>query len=241
MAATRRALVKTLTGMALGAAALLGACAPAGAPAGEGDMALGSPNAKVTLIEYASLTCDHCWAFHENDFPRLKADFIDTGKVRYVLREYVKAGYSPELALGQFQLARCMATDPAGYYAAINAMFKVYNATRAAFAAGQAREHLFQIAQSTAGMSRERFDACLADKSIADRINAVTDAGVRDFNITGTPTFIMDGRKLETNTYEGIKPLIEARLAAVGGAGASAPPATTPAASTPAPAQPPGQ
>jgi protein-disulfide isomerase len=210
MSVTRR----TWGAMAVAAAALgLAACSGAApAAAQQGDMALGAADAKVTVIEYASMTCGGCAQFHVNDFPKLKTEFIDTGKIRYILREYPGAGYSPQIAMAQFLLARCIATDAKSYSDVVSAMFRQFEATYAAAQAGTVRQHLMQFAQS-AGLSPERFNACVTDQAAMERINATQKAGIEQFKIERTPSFIINGQLVEPNTFEGIKPLIEAQLA----------------------------
>ena len=210
MAGTRR------TVLAFAAAALSMAIAACGgsttaAPAA-GDMALGPADAKVTVIEYASLTCAGCAQFHERDFPRLKAEYIDTGKVRYILREYPNAGFSPAVSTAQFMLARCVGRDPETYYRAISSMFSQIQATYQATQSGQAQAHLQQMAQS-AGMSGDQFQACIRNQAERDRIAAVEKKGVEDFDIRRTPTFVINGQAVEPNTFDGLKPLIDAKLA----------------------------
>jgi protein-disulfide isomerase len=201
--------------MAVAAAGLLIAgCGGGSSPASAagGDMVLGSADARVTVIEYASLTCAACAAFHTRDFPRLKADYIDTGKVRYILREFPNAGYSPPVATAQFMLARCMSRDADSYYRIISSMFAQFQATGQASEQGQAQAHLQQMAQ-TGGMSADQFQACIRNQAERDRIAAVEKKGVEDFRVERTPTFIIDGQVVTPNTFDGLKPLIDAKLA----------------------------
>lgn len=203
--------------MAAGALALLAACgAGGGSPAAAGgaasEYALGPADAKVTVIEYASMTCHGCQQFHVSDYPKLKAEYIDTGKIRYIMRPFPGAGYSPQISMAQFMLASCIATDAPSYYSLISTMFGQFEATAAAAQAGQTRTHLLQFAQA-AGLSPERFDACINDRAAMDRINAAQKAGVEQFQIERTPTFIINGQKVEPNTFAGLKPLIDAQLA----------------------------
>lgn len=211
MSVTRRSVGGAAA--ALLAIAALASCS--GAPpaaATQGDMALGAADAKVTIIEYASLTCGGCAQFHNNDFPKLKAEYIDTGKVRYILREFPGAGFSPQISMAQFLLARCIATDAKSYSDVISAMFRQFSATYAAAQSGQVRPHLLQFAQS-AGLSEERFNACVTDQAAMDRINATQKAGIEEFKIETTPSFVINGQKVEPNSFEGLKPLIDAKLA----------------------------
>lgn len=201
-----------------GVTGLLAACGAAGgggaAQAGgaAGEFALGPANAKVTVIEYASMTCHACQQFHVQDYPKLKAEYIDTGKIRYIMRPFPGAGYSPQISMAQFLLASCIATDAPSYYGLISTMFTQFDATASAAQAGQIRTHLMQFAQS-AGLSPERFETCITDRAAMDRINAAQKTAGEQFQIDRTPTFVINGQKVEPNTFAGLKPLIDAQLA----------------------------
>jgi protein-disulfide isomerase len=210
MAATRRVLFGFVLGLAATALAACGQGAGTGAP-GKGDYVLGADTAKITVVEYASMTCGGCAQFHVTDFPKLKSEYIETGKIKYILKPYPSAGFSPQVSMAQFLLARCIATDAQSYYAAIGSMFGQFNATAQAFQSQQIRPHLLQLAQS-AGLSQERFEACIADKTAIAEINAGQEAAVRDWKIERTPTFVINGVKVDPNTFEGLKPLIDAKL-----------------------------
>lgn len=207
---------RTFMGMMAAAAAgmIIAACSPTTAPDSQagGDMVLGAPTAKVTVIEYASMTCAGCAAFHQRDFPRLKSEYIDNGKIRYILREYPNAGYSASVSTAKFMLARCMGRDPESYYRVISSMFQQFQATGQAFEQGQVQAHLQQMAQS-GGLSAEQFQTCIRNQAERDRIAAVEKKGQQEFRIERTPTFLIDGQVVEPNTFDGLKPLIDAKLA----------------------------
>ena len=150
-----------------------------------GDVALGPEGAKVNIVEYASLTCSHCAAFHKDTWPELKKRYLDTGKVRFTLREFPL----DPLATAGFMLARC--DGNAKYYPITDLLFdqqrnwaftdKPLDALR-----GMMRQ---------AGFSQEKFDACLKDQKLYDAVNAVKNRGVEQFNVDSTPTYFINGQR----------------------------------------------
>ena len=128
------------------------------------DMALGDPKATVTIIEYASMTCPHCAHFQETTFPELKKRYIDTGKVRYIFREFPL----DSLAAAAFMLARCSAQEDSGkYFALIDSLFR----QQRTWAVEKPLEPLFAIAKQ-AGFTKETFDACLSNQKVLDGIES---------------------------------------------------------------------
>jgi protein-disulfide isomerase len=172
------------------AAVVLGACQPA-AGASDGDIVLGNPQAPVQIIEYASTTCGHCAEFHRDVFPTIKRDFIDTGRVSYVMREFRTP--PAEIASAGFMIARCAAGGNAErYYEIIGMLFERQNAILQASMTGGALEELWGVARQ-AGMERQAFDTCLRDPEAQRRMAEVERKGVEQFQISGTPTIIIDG------------------------------------------------
>lgn len=204
--------------LALAAGAAAAACSPgagggAKAVAAAGDMALGDAKAKVTLIEYASVTCSHCAEFHKNVMPQLKANYIDTKKINYVFREFTTP--PNEVAAAGFLLARCGEPTAEQYFARIDVLFEQQVAVFEALQAGQVRTALLNIAKS-AGLSEEQFNACVTDQAGIARIKSGEEAGIKQFAISGTPTLILNGVKLDSPaafTYEGLSKLIDEKLA----------------------------
>ncbi len=200
----------------LGASALaLAACNGGGGGAGanvsDEDMVLGQANAPVTLIEYASVTCPHCAEFHEQSWEQLKTNYIDTGKVRFVFREYPTP--PPAVAVAGFQLARCGGATDEQYMTRVGELFRQQ---RAMFASGTmegVRQKLIEIG-GAAGLSQEQVMTCISDEAGADRIRATVDTANREFNVTGTPTFIINGTRYEgPPTYEAIARALDAAVA----------------------------
>ena len=150
------------------------------------DMAIGKADAKVTIVEYASMTCGHCAHFHETVFPHLKEKYIDTGKVRMIYREFPL----DPLAAAVSMLSRCA---PADRYFDMTGMFysKMKDWTRAA----DPVEALFGLSRQT-GFTRDTFKTCLTDQKLLDGITAGRTRGADVFKIDGTPTFFVNGKKI---------------------------------------------
>ena len=154
-------------------------------PGPDGDVALGSDSAPVTIIEYASMTCPHCAHFSETTFPELKKRYIDTGKVRYVMREFPLDA----LAAAGFMLARCAGPDK--YETVVETLF----AKQADWVTQKPIEPLKAIAKQF-GFTEESFDTCLANQKVLDDIQAVRDHAVNKLGVNSTPTFFINGKRL---------------------------------------------
>ncbi|MCC2096346.1 MAG: DsbA family protein [Hyphomicrobiales bacterium] len=150
------------------------------------DIWMGKDNAPVTIIEYASMTCSHCAAFHAGTFKKLKEAYIDTGKVRMTVREFP---FDP-LAMAAFMLARC--EGPAKREAMIGLLFSTQQTW--AFSK-KPLEALIQVSRQ-AGMSQESFEKCLKDKELYENVSKVRDRGAKEFQVNSTPTFFVNGTKL---------------------------------------------
>ena len=156
------------------------------------DMALGPANAPVTITEFASMTCPHCAAFNETVFPKIKSEYIDTGKIRYVFREFpldIKA------AAGSM-LARCIAKDDAGkYFAVIDMLFKQQND----WVLKNTTETLIRIGKQ-AGLSQQVIEECLKDQALLDKIAADQKYASEVLKVDSTPTFFINGDKIKGET-----------------------------------------
>lgn len=150
------------------------------------DHVLGDENAPVTLIEYASPTCPHCAAFHAEVYPQLKADYIDTGKVRFILRPFVRN----VLDAAVFMLAE--AAGATNYHNVVD----TYMRTQQTWATSQTpRDAIFTIATEL-GFTQETFDAALTNQELFTAMEAVREQALNDFGLTGTPTFYVNGKTL---------------------------------------------
>lgn len=151
-----------------------------------GDISEGSEDAPVTIIEYASLTCPHCASFHNNIYPQLKEKYIDTGKVRLVMREFPL----DRVALAASMVARC--ADKSQYFPIIGILFKQQSSW--AQSKDPASE-LFKIAK-LAGFTEDKFNKCINDKEIAQGIIDVKTTATEKFEVRSTPTFFINGEKV---------------------------------------------
>lgn len=174
---------------AVGALALAG-CSKGGGPAASADdMTLGDPNAKVKMVEYASVTCSHCAVFNNEVFPEFKKKYIDTGKVHYTFKEFLTP--PAEVAAAGFLTARCAGKDK--YFAVIDSLF---HAQQEMFTSGDMRGGLLRVAQS-AGMTEDQFNKCVADEAALKALDARVEKALKEDKITSTPTFVMNGKTIK--------------------------------------------
>ena len=150
-----------------------------------GEMAIGTDSAPITVIEYASMTCPHCAHFSETTFPELKKRYIDTGKVRFLFREFPL----DRLAFAGFLLARCVPPDK--YFPMIETLF----AQQRDWVVQSPLQPMRAIAKQ-AGVSQEAFDACLEDRKLIEGIEKVRSQAADKFGVNSTPTFFVNGKRL---------------------------------------------
>jgi protein-disulfide isomerase len=148
-----------------------------------GDHVLGSASAPVTIIEYASMTCPHCAHFHETTYPELKRKYIDTGKVRYIFREFP---LDPLAAAGSM-LARCAGKDK--YYPLIETLFS----QQKDWVVQKPLEPMLGIAKQ-AGFTQQSFDECLANQEMLTGIEETRTRANTKLGVTSTPTFFINGK-----------------------------------------------
>ncbi len=174
-------------------------------PSPLGELALGPPDAKVTVVEYASMTCGHCAHFTKDVWPDFKKKYVDTGKVYYVFREFPL----DNLAAAASMLARCAGNDKA--FPLIEVLFE--KQADWAFAEGNPVPKLFEIAKQ-AGFTQESFDKCLTDQKLLDNITAGRTRASDVFGVSATPTFFINGKKLDgAPTLANFDKMIEPLLA----------------------------
>src|SRR5262245_33713461 len=150
-----------------------------------GEMSLGDEKAPVTIIEYASMTCPHCANFHETTYLELKKKYIDTGKVRFIFREFPL----DQLAAAAFMLARCGGKDR--YFPMIETLFQ----QQRTWAVQRPLAPLLAISKQ-AGFTEASFNECLKNQQILDGIEEVRQRGATKFNVQSTPTFFVNGKLL---------------------------------------------
>jgi protein-disulfide isomerase len=153
------------------------------------DMIMGSDKAPVTIIEYSSMTCPHCAHFQKTTFPELKKRYIDTGKVRFISREFPL----DSLAAAAFMLARCAGElDSSKYFAMVDTLFRQQDT----WAVQKPIPPLLTIAKQ-AGFTKDSFDKCLANQKILDGIEKVRQQAIDTFKVNSTPTFFVNGQRIE--------------------------------------------
>jgi protein-disulfide isomerase len=153
------------------------------------DMALGPADAKVTITEFASMTCPHCAAFNAEVFPKLKSEYVDSGKIHYIFREFpldVKA-------LAGSMLARCIAKDDSGkYFAVVDLLFRQQND----WVVKNTTDTLTRIGKQ-AGFSQQQVEDCLKDQALMDKISADQKYAGEVLKVNSTPTFFVNGEMIK--------------------------------------------
>ncbi|MCU0908564.1 MAG: DsbA family protein [Rhodobacteraceae bacterium] len=174
------------------------------------EMVRGSPDAKVEVIEYASFTCPHCANFHANVLPQLMANYVDTGKVRFVYREV----YFDRYGLWAAMVARC--GGEARYFGIVD---MIYKGQQEWIAGGQdpalIAENLRRIGR-TAGISDAELDACLNDGDMAQAMVALYQKNSTEHGVTSTPSFVINGTTYTNMPYEDFARILDEALAAAG-------------------------
>jgi protein-disulfide isomerase len=150
-----------------------------------GDVVMGDANAPVTIIEYASMTCSHCATFHNTTYPAMKKKYIDTGKVKYILREFPL----DPLAAAGFMLARCSGNDK--YYPIVEMLFQKQNE----WVTQNPIPPLLALAKQM-GFTQESFESCLKDQKVLEAIESVRTHGAEKLGVNSTPTFFINGKKV---------------------------------------------
>ena len=155
-------------------------------PDGMADKPLGSPDAKVTLIEYASPTCPHCAIFHNETYPAFKTTYVDSGKVLFVLRPFVRNVLDAVV----FMLAEAAGAEK--YYDVVATYFRTQNDWAAS---STPRDAMLGIAKQL-GFTEESFEAALTNQELFTGMEKMRDQAMNQFGLTGTPTFYLNGKQL---------------------------------------------
>lgn len=169
------------------------------------EMSVGDPNAPVTIIEYAMFTCPHCASFHAEVYPRLKAEFIDTGKVRLIFREV----YFNRASLWAAMVARCAPSER--YFGLVDLLFEKQNDWLDGSDPQQLVENLYGIGRQ-AGLSDDEMDACMQDQAFAEALVAEYQKNATADGVESTPSFIIDGEKVSNMPFDEFAARINAAL-----------------------------
>jgi protein-disulfide isomerase len=157
-------------------------------PDGLVDRPLGSPDAKVTLIEYTSPTCPYCARFHRDTYPGLIRDYVETGKVQFIVRPFARNILDSVVLM----LAECSGT---GYHDIISTFF----ATQGQWSSSETpRDAILAIAKQK-GFTDASFEGCLADRTLFENIDSMRAQALEAFGLEGTPTFYLNGKKMSGN------------------------------------------
>lgn len=175
--------------------------APAG---GVADHPVGNKDAKVTVIEYLSPTCPHCKTFHETVYPQLKAEYIDTDKIQFIARPFVRNVLDAVV----FMLAEAAGAEK--YHEVVDTFFRTQNEWVTSPTPADA---MFAIAQQL-GFTKETYDAALTNQALFSGLETMRDQATREFQLQGTPTFYVNGKMLNGGvTFESLKAEIDPLLA----------------------------
>ncbi|MDO5706695.1 MAG: DsbA family protein [Paracoccus sp. (in: a-proteobacteria)] len=176
------------------------------APAVLPDIYLGDENAPVTIYEYASFTCGHCAAFHNDNFPKLQAEYIDTGKVRFAQRDV----YFDAVGLWAGILARCGGDDK--YYAVSHMLFDEQRQWLSSQSGDDIAANLRKIGLK-AGMTEEQMNACWEDTAKVEQLVATFQHNAGADEVNATPTFMIGGEKVQNQAWDSMKEIIDRKLA----------------------------
>ena len=170
-----------------------------------GDMVLGDPEAPVTVIEYASFTCPHCRTFHKTVLPDLKANYIDTGQVRFIHREV----YFDRYGLWAGMVARCGGEER--YFGIVDLIYDQQAEWTASNDPAVVADNLRRIGR-TAGLTDEAVDACLQDADLANGLVAAYQENAEADGINSTPSFIIDGERYGNMSFADFAEILDEKL-----------------------------
>ena len=168
------------------------------------EMVLGSEDAPVTLIEYASFTCPHCATFHNGPLKQLKAEYVDTGKVKFIYRDV----YFDRFGLWAAMVARC---EPSKFFGITDLLYAQQSQWAAGNDPAAIAENLRKIGR-VAGLDNGQLEACLADNDNAQALVAWYQANAEADDVNSTPTLVIDGQKHGNMSYAALKDILDGKL-----------------------------
>ncbi|UZD90911.1 DsbA family protein [Cognatishimia activa] len=169
------------------------------------EMVLGDANAPITMIEYASFTCPHCATFHENTYPQLKADYIDTGKVKFVFREV----YFDRYGLWASMIARCGGQER--FFGLTDLLMKSQSDWARAGDPVAIADAIRKIGR-LAGLQDAELQSCLQDEEYAKTLVAWYQTNAAKDDVSGTPSFVINGTKYSNMSYSDMKSVLDGLL-----------------------------
>ncbi|MDO5603841.1 MAG: DsbA family protein [Paracoccus sp. (in: a-proteobacteria)] len=172
------------------------------------DLFLGAEDAPITIYEYASYTCPHCATFHREVFPLLKAEYIDTGKVRFALRDV----YFDQVGLWAGIVARC---NDEKFYPVSGMLMNEQSDWMGASDGTELVANLRKIA-AKAGMTSEQVDVCWSDEARVESLVATFQHNATTDGINATPSFMIAGEQVSNQPWEQLKAKIDEKLAEAG-------------------------
>ncbi len=170
------------------------------------EMALGDPDAPVTVIEYASFTCPHCASFHTGPFEQIKENYVDTGKVRFIHREV----YFDKYGMWASLIARCAGPDR--YFGIVDLIYDGQSEWSRAGSDLAIANELRKIGRM-AGMDNDRIEACLTDADKLRTLVAWYQENATEHDIDATPSFVIDGEKYSNMGYSDFARILDEKLA----------------------------
>ena len=197
----RRTAVLSLAAMPL---ASLPAFAEGASDTGIVEMTLGAEDAPITVMEYASFTCPHCANFHGDQYLKMKAEYIDTGKVRFIYRDV----YFDRVGLWAAMLARC---EPERFFGVSDLLYSRQKEWLASNDAVEIAANLRKIG-AIAGLPEDKIKACMEDAEKARALVEWFEANAAADQIEGTPTLIIDGEKHSNMSYADLKEILDGKL-----------------------------
>ncbi len=168
------------------------------------DKVMGKEDAPIAIVEYASMTCPHCRKFHEEVLPKIKKDYIETGKAKYILRPFPFDG--DRRGEAAFMLAYCVPNG--NYYAMVDALFS----TQKSWASeGNPVPELLRLSKLS-GMTEKDFEACLKNQDLLTKMVNGRNKAVKEFGVRATPTLFVNGKKLGDSTLETLSKALESAM-----------------------------
>ncbi len=169
------------------------------------DIVLGNPDAAVTMTEYASFTCPHCASFHANVMPKIKSEYIDTGKIKFIYREV----FFDRQGLWGAMLARCAGNEK--YYGIADMLYSRQREWTRGNGGAEVAQNLYKIGR-IAGLKNEEMEACLQNQDMAKALVANFQKNAEADGVNSTPSVLINGVNHGNKSFAEFKALLDAQL-----------------------------